>query len=223
MTLLLAVLASAIAIGAASPRPASAVSFVDKQVQASSLLIQSYINTYGQEHRFSYPAKTMVKKGGGLTAPFWPSNPWTGKFMTPGSARGTYTYTLLSEGTAYRFVAHLSRGNYKLTGGIPRWFKTERDTSSLQNALLLQRYLEAYATAHGGAYPAAADVTPAAFAGYVWPKSPWTGADMVAGAALGDFAYGGGGATYSLKVKLTSGWSPGYAPVGVAAVLAAAR
>ena len=43
----------------------------------------------------------MVKKGGGLpnSTVIWPSNPWTGKIMAPGTSRGTYTYTLGASGT----------------------------------------------------------------------------------------------------------------------------
>jgi len=219
----LAALAFTLTIGGLAPRPAQAVSFVDKQVQASALLIQHYIDAYGQAQRFAYPTAKMVKKSGGLTAPIWPANPWTGKIMAPGKVRGTYTYTLLNEGRSYRLVAHLSKGNYKLTGGMPKWFRTERDTASTQNALLLQRYVQAYAAAHAGSYPAPAEVTPAAFGGYVWPKNPWTSADMVATSALGDFSYAGGGTSYSLKVQLTTGWSAAFGPTGVSRVLAGVR
>ena len=65
IVVVLATAVLALASAAAAPR-AEAVSFVDKQVQAGALLIQNYINTYGQAHRFVYPPKSMVKKGGGL-------------------------------------------------------------------------------------------------------------------------------------------------------------
>ncbi len=213
----LATAALAITAAAAVPRQAQAVSFVDKQVQAGSLLVQKYVNDYGVAHQFRYPPKSMVKKGGGLPrSTIWPSNPWTGRVIGPGTSRGTYTYTLDSGGLGYRLVVHLSRGSYRLSGGMPRWFKTERDTASKQNLLLVQRYVEAYAAAHGGAYPSPADLTPTVLgAESTWPKNPWTGANMAAGTALGDFSYAGGGATYSLKVMLSSGWSSAFGPLPV--------
>ncbi len=204
----------------AAPRPAQAVSFVDKQVQAGALLIQNYVNTYGQAHQFVYPPKKMVKKGGGLPSAtvIWPSNPWTGRIMGPGSSRGTYTYKLGTGAISYRLIVHLSRGNYVLKSAMPSWLKSERNTAALQDLLLLQRYVEAHAAAHGGTYPAPAEVTAAAFgASYVWPGNPWTGADMAAGAALGDFSYAqlSGGTSYSLKVMLSSGWSAAFHPVSL--------
>jgi hypothetical protein len=207
----------ALLLAAVAPR-AEAVSFVDKQVQAGSLLIQKYVNDYGQSHRFLYPPKSMVKKGGGLpgSTAIWPSNPWTGKVMAPGTSRGAYTYAPSASGATYKLVVHLSSGNWTLKGGVPSWFKPERNTASLQNLLLLQRYVEAHAASHGGAYPAAADVSAVAFGtSFVWPKNPWTGADMVAGATAGDYAYTplSGGSGYSLKVMLTGGWSTVLGPL----------
>ena len=208
------------------PAASSATSFVDKQVQASALLLQNYINTYGQKKEFIYPTKAMVKKGGGLTAPIWPANPWTGRIMVPGTGRGAYSYTPNTDRTRYTLTAHLSKGSYKLTGGIPGWFKSERDVAAKQGALLLQRYVEEYASLHGNVFPAATDVTPAVVgAGYVWPTSPWTGSDMVSGTAIGDFSYTQltGGTSYSLKVKLTTGWSTAFGPSTLVELIAATR
>jgi type II secretory pathway pseudopilin PulG len=215
IAVVLATAVLALLLAAAAPR-AEAVSFVDKQVQAGALLIQKYINDYGQNNRFVYPPKSMVKKGGGLpgSTSIWPSNPWTGRNMAPGTSRGTYTYTLLSGGSGYRLTVHLSSTGWRLTGGVPRWFRPERNTATLHNLLLLQRYVEAYAAAHGGTYPVAADVTAAMFgAGYVWPKNPWTGTEMADGDTLGCYRYSGEGASYSLKVMLTTGWSPALTPL----------
>jgi len=215
-TILVLSLAVLLLAGAVLPSRASAVSFVDQQVKASGLLLQNYINRYGQAREFAYPPAKMVKKGGGLTAPIWPANPWTGKVMAPGKSRGNYTYTLGAGDTSYRLVMHLSTGSYKLTGGMPRWLKSERDTASKQNLLLLQRYVEEYAAAHAGSYPAAAEMTPEAFgAGYVWPKNPRTGFPMAVGTGLGDFSYTSDGGGYTLKVKLTTGWSAAFGPISV--------
>lgn len=221
IVVVLATAVLALASAAAAPH-AEAVSFVDKQVQAGALLIQNYVNAYGQAHRFVYPPKAMVKRGGGLpnSTLIWPSNPWTGRVMAPGTSRGTYTYTLGAGNLSYRLTVHLSSGNYVLKSGMPAWFKAERNTAARQNLLLLQRYVEAYAAAHGGSYPTADLVTTEGFgAGYAWPVDPWTGAPMAAGDKLGCYSYAGGGAGYALKVMLTSGWSATFGPLPVPALL----
>jgi hypothetical protein len=199
----LATAALALTFAAAAPR-ADAVSFVDRQVQAGGLLIQSYINTYGQARQFVYPPKSMVKKGGGLPGStlIWPANPWSGKVMGSGTSRGTYTYTLGSDGRSYRLIMHLSTGDFVLKSAAPAWFKSERNAASKHNLLLLQRYLMAY---HAGAYPET--LSAAGFPQVVWPENPWTGAAMAAGDGLGEFSYTRTASGFSLKVKLTTGWS----------------
>ena len=213
----LATAALALTFAAAAPR-AEAVSFVDKQVQAGGLLIQNYINTYGQAHQFVYPPKSMVKKGGGLpnATLIWPANPWTGKVMGPGTSRGTYTYTLGADNRSYKLTMHLSRGNFVFKSAMPSWFKSERNTASKHNLLLLQRYLMHYHMAHND-YPATGSFTAGAFGEppYVWPKDPWTGAAMAVGDGLGQYSYTRLGASdFTLKVKLTTGWSsPALRPI----------
>ena len=158
----------------------------------------------------------MVKKGGGLedATRIWPSNPWTGKLMGPGTARGTYTYTLRNSGTAYTLTMHLSSGRYAFSGTLPSWLKTERNTASVQNLLLLQRYVEAYAAAHAGTYPAPAEVTAATLArATCGPPIRGTGATMAAGDTRGCYSYTGGGASDALKVMTTTGWSTPFTPL----------
>ena len=208
IAVVLATAVLALLLAAAAPR-AEAVSFVDKQVQAGALLIQKYINAYGQAHQFVYPPKSMVKKGGGLpdATVIWPSNPWTGRVMGPGTSRGTFTYTLRDNDTAYTLTVHLSGSNCLLKSAMPSWLKTERNTAAKQNLLLLQRYLDTYKAAHAD-YPATGSLTPETFPSptYVWPKNPWTGTAMAASDGLGDFSYTRVSATdFTLKVKLTSG------------------
>jgi hypothetical protein len=213
----------ALMLAAAAPR-AEAISFVDKQVQAGGLLIQNYIDKYGMAHQFVFPDKSMVKKGGGLpdATLMWPANPWTGKTMGPGTARGTYTYVLGAGGTSYKLTMHFSSGSYVFRGSLPSWLKGQRDTASQQNVLLLQRYLDAFKAANND-FPATGSLTPATFAGYTWPKSPWTGSDMVAGDAPGDFSYTRLSSTdFTLKVKLSTGkWSSAFGPVSLISRLTA--
>ena len=81
--------------------------------------------------------------------------------------------------------------------------------------LLLQRYLDAYRAAHPD-YPETGALTPYTLPNppYVWPTNPWTGSAMTAGDALGDFSYARlSSSDYTLKVKLTSGWSTPLPPL----------
>jgi hypothetical protein len=214
LVVVLATAVLALTFAAATPR-ADALSFVDKQVQAGGLLIQNYINTYGQAHQFVYPPKSMVRKGGKLpnSTLIWPANPWSGKVMGPGRSRGTYTYTLGAEGRSYKLTMHLSKGNFVFKSAMPSWFKKERNTASKHNLLLWQRYLTSYHLQHG-VYPEA--LTEVAFPSvtYAWPGNPWTGAAAVPGDGLGELGYTRTASGFTLKVKLTTGWSsPALGPI----------
>jgi hypothetical protein len=204
---LVAVLLLATTLPAAA---SAAVSFVDKQVQMNILLLQGYINTQAQQNAFVYPARTDVKKGGALVAPVWPGNPWTGGTMAPGTSKGTYTYTVKADLSGYTLVGHLSKGSYKVTGGVPKWLKDERDASTKAGLALLQQYVEMWARDHQGVFPPAADVAGGGALGLqpgvpIWPQSPWTHAAMVQGQATGDFAYSLSGSGYSLRAHLATG------------------
>jgi len=105
-----------------------------------------------------------VRKGGALVAPVWPGNPWTGKTMAPGTGKGTYTYTPKADLSCYTLVGHLSSGPYKVTDGIPRWFRNERTaaaTAAAKNARaelgprVLKDHVEQWGTLYRGTQPAA--------------------------------------------------------------------
>jgi len=212
-SILVLALAAVLLLTATLPAAASAaVNFVDQQVQMNILLLQGYINTQAEKNGFVYPARDDVKKGGALVAPVWPGNPWTGGTMAPGTSKGTYTYTVKADLTGYTLVGHLSKGSYKVVGGVPRWLKDERDASSKAGLALLQQYVEMWARERAGAYPAPADVAGGAPVGLqpgvpIWPQSPWTHAAMTQGQATGDFEYSlsGGGGGYALRAHLATG------------------
>lgn len=194
-----------------APEARAAVPFVDQQVQAQLLLLQGYINTTALNNGFAFPAAKTVRQGGGLNAPIWPSNPWTGKVMAPGSTRGTYTYTLKADGS-YTLIGHLSVGSYKLSGGPPKWFKIERDAQTKASLALLQQYVEMWARDHAGAFPQATDLAQTGAVGQqrpglLWPANPWTGAPLSAGNSLGAFAYAPPTAStsYVLRGHLSNG------------------
>ena len=205
--LLLAPLA-VVLVATALPATASAdVSFVDKQVQMNILLLQGYINTQAAKAGFVYPAKADVRKGGGLVAPIWPGNPWTGGTLAPGTSRGTYTYTVKSDLSSYTLVGHLSKGSYKVTGGMPKWLKDERDAAAKGGLALLQQYVEMWARDHQGAFPAAGDVAAGGAVGLqpgvpIWPQNPWSHAAMTQAPAKGDFAYAPTAGGYSPARRL---------------------
>jgi hypothetical protein len=122
--------ALAAAVWAATAQPAAALGYVDLQVKQSVLLLRGYIDTQAAQNGFLYPTKAQVQKGGGLVAPIWPLNPWTGKTMAPGTGRGTYTYTPVADRHGYTLVAHYSSGSARFTGASPAWLKTERQTAA---------------------------------------------------------------------------------------------
>ena len=192
IAVVLATAVLALLLAAAAPR-AEAVSFVDKQVQAGALLIQNYVNTYGQAHQFVYPPKSMVKKGGGLpdATLIWPSNPWTGKIMGPGTSRGTYTYTLGAGGRSYKLTVHLSSGNYVLTSGDARRGSRPSATPPPGRTCCCCSGTSTPTRTAARRLPGDRLADPGQLPGptYVWPKNPWTGADMAASDGLGDFSY----------------------------------
>jgi len=210
--IVLLVLLSALGLAALPAGAGAAPSFVDTQVKANILLLQGYINAAAIKSEFVYPAVATVKQGGGLAAPIWPANPWTGKTMVPATSRGNFTYTLTAAG--YRLVGHLSKGTYVVTGGVPGWL---RDDSARTGVSLIAQYVDAWARANGGASPAAGQVTHAGAVGtqpgmYLWPQDPWRHADMTQGTGAGQFTYVSHGTSYALSVHLAGGgsWSPGH-------------
>jgi hypothetical protein len=182
-------LACAAAVGALRAQPAAALGFVDQQIKQDVLLLRGYIEIQAARHSFIYPTRWQVRKGGGLSAPIWPMNPWTGKPMAPGSGRGTYTYTPAPGRHSYTLVAHFSSGSYRVTGGSPAWLATERakaasDLAAAQTALtaaqndlsaaqvaakdseaelgarIIKGYIEQWGLLDNGAAPVAGQVTP---------------------------------------------------------------
>ena len=86
----------------------------DASVKEGIHSIQVGIQTYAVDHTDSYPAVSAVTAGGLTDAggsPYdlpWPKNPFTNVAMVQSTAKGDYTYTLLS--TSYTLAGHLSNG-----------------------------------------------------------------------------------------------------------------
>jgi hypothetical protein len=213
---LAAAVVCAAACGAARPQPAAALSHTDAQVKQNVLLLRGYIDRQATGQSFLYPIVAQVRKGGGLKAPVWPTNPWTAKPMARGTGRGTYTYTPAADRHSYVLVAHFSKGSYKLSGGSPAWLAGERataatdlaaaqsqltaaetdltsarDTEAELGARVIKGYIDAWGTANNGTAPL---LTAIAVAGVgadqgFWPQNPWVGGDMAVGSGPGDLAY----------------------------------
>ncbi len=210
--IVLFVLLSALGLAALPCAAGAAPSFVDTQVKANILLLQGYINAAAIESEFVYPAVATVKQGGGLVAPIWPANPWTGKTMVPAKSRGNYTYSLTPAG--YRLIGHLSKGAYVVAGAMPAWL---RDDSARTGVSLIAQYVDMWARANGGVSPTAGQVAAGGPVGtqpgaYLWPQDLWRRADMTLGTGAGQFTYVSHGASYALNVHLADGttWSPGH-------------
>ena len=100
-------LACALVIGAAAPVAGALTR--DAQTRQNVRLLKAYIDGYAAARSFVFPAASVVKKGG-LPAPIWPTNPWTGKPMAPGTGRGAYTYTVDSARVEYSLTGWLRVG-----------------------------------------------------------------------------------------------------------------
>ena len=223
---MLLALACATLIGAAAP-VAGALSR-DAQVKQNVRLLKTYIDGYAAGRSYVFPAASVVKKGGGLTAPVWPVNPWTGKPMAPGPGRGAYTYTPSADGASYTLVGRLASGKFAVSGGMPGWLQTERGVAAADHAALAATQAELLAArdqaaknglamiqeaarnlAKGmGAPPEAAILTYAnlhsSWPG--WPTSAFDGQPMQQGSAPGQFTYTpGADGSWTFVAHLTSG------------------
>ena len=159
-TVLLA-LACLLALGAAAPNAGALTR--DSQTRQNLRLLKVYIDAYAGEHSFAFPAAAIVKKGGGLGAPVWPVNPWTGRTMAPGTGRGAYSYAPAAGGAAYTLSGRLSSGAYTVTGEAPAWLADERSAATSEISTLADQLADAQAdlaTARQQAADALAAVAP---------------------------------------------------------------
>ena len=97
----------------ASPSPGS-----DQLTQDNIAKIQVGIVAWAADNNNLYPPPQDVVDGGGLSqyvSP-WPTNPFTGQPMAPGTSPGSYVYEQLSGGQGYKLTGYLSNG---LTYTVP--------------------------------------------------------------------------------------------------------
>jgi hypothetical protein len=102
-----------------SPSPSTSASpGSDQQTQDNIAKLQVGIVAWAADNNNLYPPPQDVVEGGGLSQYVdpWPTNPFTGQPMTPGTSPGSYVYEQLSGGQAYKLTGYLSNG---LTYAVP--------------------------------------------------------------------------------------------------------
>jgi len=190
-------------LAAASPAPRATPAVSDEPappttpealLQERVLLLQGYIETYALRHYYEYPGPGMVRKGGALPAPLWPRDPWTGRNLRPGTAPGTYTYTVAADRRSYRLVGHLPGGDFEVGGAMPSTALTAYRHREQEGLSLIRQYVIEWAQRHGGLYPPATEVSREGGVGAprgdaFWPSNPWNHGPMIQSRAVGDFGY----------------------------------
>jgi len=157
------------------------------------MLIRGLVDRAGATHHFRYPLPSQVCKAR-LAAAWWPANPWTGQPMFAGTSRGHYSYSVSSDRRAYRLVGYLGRSTFVVGGRIPDAIVLGYDHRGEEGLNLIRQYVEQWARAHSGLYPAAQDVARGGAVnrqpgcGY-WPSNPWDHAAMAQRLDHGSFTY----------------------------------
>lgn len=182
----------------------------DGLVKGGILVIQGAVDRYGAGHVFVYPTADVVRKGGGTDLPLWPTNPYSGMPMAPGTGLGQYIYTQTTDG--YTLVGRLSTGSFTVSGAAPPQVTANRNDATKSGLVVVQRCIEKYAENYGDRCPATIDATIrddpyAGLKGTHWPQNPFTGGLMANGTAAGDYTYlpGAGGTSYRLVGHLSGG------------------
>jgi hypothetical protein len=186
-------LLAAVWLGAGAAAPARATS-QDDAMREAMMALRGLIDRSGAAHFFEYPGRREVRSGGGLSS-WWPSDPWTGGPLRPGSGPGHYRYTTTRDRRHYRLVGYLGGGStVVVSGGMPREIVLAYDHRSEEGINLIRQYIEDYAASHQGLYPAPSDVTATGAVGTepsrrYWPSNPWDHAMMTQRGDHGSFSY----------------------------------
>lgn len=213
-SVLIVTLLCAAAAGLVRPPAARALDSRDYAVKERILLLQGYLNSYGAQHGFLYPAKNALRLGG-LTVTLWPVNPWTGKPMAPSTHRGDFTYTPSAGRHSYTLVGHLSGGPFTVKGSTPAWLLTERAAQAQALAAArnretelgvrtIQGYVDAWGMLNNQVAPTSVSALDLGIDPSIWPKNPWNDNPMAVGNNIGDFSYSvGTNGVYVLTAHLS--------------------
>jgi hypothetical protein len=102
-----------------SPSPSSSpIGAADQQVIDAVIKIQVGVITWATNNNNLYPMSAEVSQSGGVAQYVnpWPTNPFTGQAMAPGTGPGGYTYEQLNGGQGYKLTGYLDKG---LTYTVP--------------------------------------------------------------------------------------------------------
>lgn len=97
-------------IPSSAPTPTPDASACADQIMAGVHDIQIAVQTWAVKHEDAYPPPYMVVPGGDVAqyVEQWPTDPYTGKAMTPGTGPGQYQYTL--QGNEFSITAYGPNG-----------------------------------------------------------------------------------------------------------------
>jgi hypothetical protein len=197
---------------AGATAPASAGTPQDEQMKQAILVLRGYIDRTGGYAWWVFPKPAEVRRGGGLDAPLWPRDPWTGGALSSGSGRGQFTYRVASDRRSYELTGYLSWGQYVVRGGMPGTIRIAYNHRTREGAALLQRYIELWALTNGGVYPIGDEIRRHGAVGEqpgmaYWPSNPWTHDPMTQGTRRGHFQYvrADDGSGYTLTMHLEWG------------------
>jgi hypothetical protein len=89
-----------------------------QQVIDAIVKLQTGVTTWATNNNNLYPTPADVSQAGGVAAYVnpWPTNPYTGQPMKPGTQPGDYTYEQLNGGAGYKLTGYISNG---LTYTVP--------------------------------------------------------------------------------------------------------
>jgi len=90
----------------------------DQQVIDAITKLQTGVITWSTNNNNLYPMPAEVSATGGVAGYVdpWPTNPYTGQPMKPGTQPGDYTYEQLNGGAGYKLTGYISKG---LTYSVP--------------------------------------------------------------------------------------------------------
>jgi hypothetical protein len=181
------------ALGVALPSSAGATDERVQTLRERLYLLDGYLEHFANVHYNYYPRSSEVRKGG-IRAPLWPRNPWTGAAMHSGGDSGDYTYVLARDRLSYDLIGHYPGGTVTVHGAVPQTRKMQNDHRTIEGAELIQRFIEQWIRSHGGVAPKPAQVAADGAVGKQggiawWPHDPWTHKPIARGRGWSEFSY----------------------------------
>lgn len=186
-------LACAVLVVAMRPSATSASDPRVEKLHERLQLLDGYLEHYANGHYSYYPTVAEVRKGG-IPAPLWPANPWTGRPLAPGTGNGDFKYAVSAKRLSCTLTAHYPGGTFRIHSSVPRTRKTQNDHRTIEGGELIQCFADQWARHHGGQSPTAEQMAFDAAVGTQsgvswWPHNPWTHRKMHQGTGWADFTY----------------------------------